>query len=544
MELAYSFTVALFLTIALIPILIKFSAALQLVDDPNDNRKVHSEAIPRSGGLAIVLGVFIPLAFILPMQEEFSGLVLGALTIVIFGYLDDRYELDYKWKFLGQIIAVLAVMYGGVMLSKVPLMGLDTAPLWISSPLTFFFLLGTINAVNLIDGLDGLAAGTSLFGLAIIVVFGLQLGRSEIALVAATVIGGLLGFLRYNTFPARIFMGDTGSQFLGYVVAALAIMVSQGESSAVSPAIPLMILGLPILDTLTVMAIRIKEGRSPFSPDKNHLHHQLMSLGFKHFEAVGVIYIIQVVLITSTYLMRFESDLLILASYCLLCVSIVTMLYLAHTNQWRIRYDYEHTDRDRRNHFLRRLHWLYKHSAVVIEGMMSVMLIVMACLVAGLSDDFAAISLIVGLVLLVLFIIARQYATILARAGAYTASVFAAYLYTTAGSSVNQMYMDICFGALAFLILLVIRITRREDFRLDAQDLLVLVLIILVPQLPFETLSEHSVGHISLRLAVLMYGCELVLGKNKNDNQNKGNFKILIMSSVISLIVVGLPVLS
>ncbi len=510
---------------------------MQLLDSPDDDRKVHDRIIPRSGGLAIVLGVFLPLLFLLPIENEFKGVLWGAATIVIFGYLDDRFELNYKWKFLGQILAVAAVMYGGVSISQVPMMGYEVAPVWVSLPLTFLFLLGATNAVNLSDGLDGLAAGTSLLSLALIAAFALMQENSSIALVALTVIGGLLGFLRYNTFPARIFMGDTGSQFLGYIVACLAILVTQGDSSPISPVLPLLILGLPILDTLTVMTIRIKEKRSPFSPDKNHLHHQLMSLGLKHYQAVGTIYLILVVLLISAYFFRYESDLFLLLFYSMYCALIIGFLYVGYRKKVLHKIKTVQEDvRDRRNQLLRKMDWFYVHSAKVIEVLVSLVMLISALFINNVREDFAITSLLIVTGLIVLFFVIKIDRVILARACCYTASVFVVYLLTTSVIEPDaRMMVNGVFIALAAFLMLSIRMTRREEFRLDTQDLLVLLLVLIVPQLPLKTLDSNDIALISLQLAALMYSCEFILGKEKTQ------FSILICSSVISLLIVGLP---
>lgn len=536
MQLIYSFTVALFLTIALIPLLIRFSAQLKLLDSPEDDRKIHTQVIPRSGGLAIVLGVFIPLMFLLPFDHQFKGLFWGAAAIVVFGYLDDRYDLAYQWKFFGQIIAVVAAMVGGISISQIPLMGLDAAPLWLTIPLTFLFLLGGTNAVNLSDGLDGLAAGTSLLSLALIAVFALLEDSHSIALVSLTLIGGLLGFLRYNTFPARIFMGDSGSQFLGYMVACLAILATQGERAAISPVLPLLLLGLPILDTMTVMAIRLKENRSPFSPDKNHLHHQLMDLGLKHFQAVGLIYIIQVVLMVSAYLFRFESDLFLLLYYAVFSSTVLMVLYLGHRKRLRYSVAEESAEdvRDRRNQLLRKMDWIYINSSKMIEVAIAIILIASALLINTVRSDFSVTALVLWLGLAAMAIVVRKHAALVARICCYTASVFVVYLFTTADiAELSRQWIDGLFIGLAAFLMLAIRMTRKEDFRLDTQDLLVLLMVVIVPQLPFESLDNNAVAVISLRLAVLMYSCEFILGRLR------GSFMLLTGSSLLCLLVIA-----
>ena len=535
MDLIYSFTVALFLTIALIPILIKYSAQLQLLDDPNNSRKVHQTAIPRSGGLAIAIGVFLPLVFMLPVGAEFKGLLSGAVIIVIFGILDDRFELNYKWKFLGQIVAVLAVMSAGILIHKVPFLGLNDAPLWVIYPLTFLFLLGVTNAVNLTDGLDGLAAGTTLLSLALITVFALKINYSPVALVSLTVIGGVLGFLRYNTFPARIFMGDTGSQFLGFTAATLAVLVSQVESAAYSPVIPLLILGLPILDTIMVMTIRLKERRSPFSPDQNHLHHQLIALGFRHYEAVALIYLAQIVLVLSAYLCCYESDAFLLVYYLLFCTIILSVLFFARRCQWRFR-DEERAENiaDRRNKILRKMDWVYNFSSHVIEALIVVILLVSSVLVSNIETDFTIAAAMLAIVLSVLWLCFRHAPVFATRAACYTASVFVVYLFSISELTENTRFvLDGLLFVLALFLMLSIRMTRREEFRLDTQDLLILLMIVIVPQFPFANMDQLSLGQVVLRLAVLMYACEFVLAKNRT------SFRWLNAGAIASLVVLA-----
>jgi UDP-GlcNAc:undecaprenyl-phosphate GlcNAc-1-phosphate transferase len=353
------------------------------------------------------------------------------------------------------------------------------------------------------------------------------------ALVALTLIGGLLGFLRYNTFPARIFMGDSGSQFLGYMVGCLAILVSQGEACAISPAVPLLILGLPILDTLSVMTLRIRQKRSPFSPDKNHIHHQLMSLGLKHFEAVGLIYVIQVVLMVSAYLLRYEHDFVLLLFYLIFSVVFVGLLSFGKRKKALNSSMAAIEARDRRNHLLRKFNWYYEKSAVVIEVAIGTLLIMMATMVVDIQSEYFSMAvLFIVLMILVMFSL-KRFRELTVRLCSYSACVFVTYLFSKSGvDNEYRLVIDVFFIAVVAFLMLAIKMTRREDFMLDTQDLLVLFMVIIVPQLPFETLSENSVSLIALRLAVLMYSCEFVLGRKKT------KYKFLIGSSLVSFFII------
>lgn len=516
MELIYSFTVALFLTIALIPLCIRIAPALGLMDTPDGARKTHARIIPRCGGLAMAIGVAAPLVFFLRAESHLLHLLLASLVVISFGLLDDRNNLNYKWKFFGQILAVLIVLHGGLVMHRVPLLGLNEAPDWLAYPLTFLFILGVTNAVNLTDGLDGLAAGTTLIALATIVVFALQTENRESAFIALTVIGGLLGFLRYNTFPALVFMGDTGSQFLGFIAACLSIQVTQADISAISPVVPLLILGLPVLDTLTVMSIRLAQGRSPFSPDRNHLHHQMMALGFRHNEAVAIIYLLQTTLLGLAFVLRYASDSVLLLVYALFCVTLLSVLYAARRSLWRFRK--EHSEQpfiDRRNIFLRRLNWFYQRSSELVQLLLGVLLLIP--LLSASNHEIWWISLVLTPVLLLTLVGYRRFPTWTTRLCIYSASVICVYSITTDPQLTERLpIINIGFAVLALVLALGIRMTRREHFRLDTQDLLILVMIIVAPLLPFSPTNQQAIGEIALRLAVLMYSCEFIIGRSAN----------------------------
>ncbi|MFW0776174.1 MAG: MraY family glycosyltransferase [Rickettsiales bacterium] len=535
-ELIYSFTLALFLTIAAIPVLIKISGRLQLIDAPTSDRKVHDKEVPRSGGLGIFLGAMLPMFFLLDADRQYLGIVIASTIIVIFGFLDDRFELNFKWKFLGQILAVIVVMMFGVTIDKMPFANFSEPVWWISYPLTFFFLLGVTNAVNLADGLDGLAAGTILISLALLTVLAFMCNNLPAAMIAISVIGGVMGFLRYNTYPAQIFMGDAGSQFLGFISAALALVITQAADSAVSPALPLLILGLPIMDTLMVMTIRIYQGRSPFSPDKFHLHHRLLALGLRHYEVVGVIYILHVSLIVIAYLLRFQEDALIVGVFIAYSGVIYGLLWGALKFGWVFRnYQFSNEGIERRNMFLRKFDWYYIYSSFVIEYAVAFFLVVAALLIGPIQFQFAVAALILAVVLVLTSFAVRSMPMFSARLCCYSASVYVVYLLSQTELSIWMANsINIFLVVLAVALMLGIRMTRRQDFRLDTQDLLVLLMLLAIPQLPFDTLTANSIGEIALRLAVLMYCCEFLLGRGLR------RYSVLKFASVASLGAIGL----
>ena len=336
-QLFLAFVVALSVTAALIPVLAHWAPSIGLTDAPGP-RKVHSAPVPRVGGLAMATGLFVATLLTVELSVPVRGLLLGLLVLVLFGLWDDRMNLGYGTKFAGQIIAVgICMAVGGIHVDNLTFGITGAVPSLISTLITFVFLIGITNAINLADGLDGLAGGMALLCLCAIALFSVASGNKTVTAIALIEAGAVLGFLRFNTHPARVFMGDCGSQMLGLSVGALALLATQGETSALSAALPLLLLGLPIMDTLAVMLTRIRAGRSPFSADKNHLHHRLLFLGFAHHEAVLLIYLLQVGLVLLAYFLRFELDSQIVLVFCLFAAAVLGLLRWVTRSGWRLR---------------------------------------------------------------------------------------------------------------------------------------------------------------------------------------------------------------
>ncbi len=517
MEYLYSLTVALFLTIALIPVLIRYSGRLGLVDDPGADRKVHTSVMPRTGGLAIIIGVTLPLLFLMPLQGFVGYLFIGSAIIVIFGLWDDRVELNFKWKLFGQALAAIVVMSGGVVVHQFPFFGLGDAPVWLSYPITFLFLVGVVNGVNFSDGLDGLAGGTSIVALLLIFTLAMQSENAEVALISLTLVGGVLGFLRYNTFPANIFMGDAGSQFLGFVIACLAIAVTQSDVSPYSTLLPVLLLGIPIMDIVQVVPVRVHKKLPLPGPDKEHFHHQLGKLGFRHIEVVVAIYLLQSVLMAGVFLLRYQSDFTVAVFYAAFVVSCLGGLLLGNFYGWQFRSKYRKLEgAERRNKYLRRLEWYYHNSTRCVAVLLGVFF-----LGAGWYLRAPDVGLVLPFIVLLATMVGGLFITGLKRAGLlfrivlYSASVVFAYLITECDLEPQHNYWLIAYMVLLFISLATaIRMTRRQEFSLTTQDLLILLVLVFLPLLPFEIMEQYAVGKIALIVAGLMYAGEFVLNRS------------------------------
>jgi len=270
------------------------------VDLP-DPRKVHTRPMVRLGGVSIFAGVTAALLLVwslgwfgtLPHSEEYEvwGVTIGSVLMFIVGLSDDLYSLPA----LPRLAAQMGIAWGawsvGVQIEAVSLPGLGVWQLGILSlPITMIWLVGVTNAINFIDGLDGLAAGVSGIAAVVTLIVALLTQQWAAALIAAALAGGALGFLRYNFNPAQIFMGDGGAYFLGFMLAGLSVIGVVKLVTTVASIVPLLILSVPILDTASVIIQRVSQGQSPFKPDKRHLHHQLLKAGLSHRFTVLTIY--------------------------------------------------------------------------------------------------------------------------------------------------------------------------------------------------------------------------------------------------------------
>lgn len=288
--------VGLALCLVLVPPVKTLAIAIGAVDKPNA-RKVHTESKARMGGLAIFLAFWATMFLLIPVTKFLMSFFLGACVLVAVGIYDDLRDMPAKLKLLGQILAAVIFMAGGVRIDFMTWL-FQSDPLglhFLSYPVTLLWIVGVINAVNLIDGLDGLAAGVaaiSATGLSLLALFN---GNTETTLMCAGLIGVCLGFLRYNFYPSQLFMGDTGSMFLGYTLAVLSISgISKGMAFATLMA-PILILGIPIFDTLFAILRRVSNSRPVFEADKSHLHHRLLDMGLSHRDTVLAIYAVSAI---------------------------------------------------------------------------------------------------------------------------------------------------------------------------------------------------------------------------------------------------------
>ncbi len=293
--------VAAAISFATTPLVKTLAVRVGAVDVPKDDRRMHKKPIPRLGGLAIFLGFIFSVMLFAPLTRQAQGLLLGATMIVILGVLDDIMTLRALPKFLVQIAAAgVAVYYGNtiqyisnpIVTSAVPYVDLG---IW-AVPVTILWIVAITYAVNFIDGLDGLAVGISAISSGTLLVTALLVSEGNVAIIMAALMGACLGFIPYNKNPAKIFMGDTGSTFLGYVLAVLSIQGLFKLYAIISFAVPFLILGLPIFDICFAILRRLAKGQNPMVADRGHVHHRLIDMGFNQKQAVAISYLITAML--------------------------------------------------------------------------------------------------------------------------------------------------------------------------------------------------------------------------------------------------------
>lgn len=276
--------------IVLTPLVKKLAIKLGAVDKPN-HRKVHKKLMPRLGGLSIYVSFFIGFLLFLPSTAPFWPIVVGSTIILFVGIMDDLFQLSAKVKLIGQVISAMVPVFGGYSIEFITVPFGDKIEFGAASiPLTILWVVAITNAINLIDGLDGLAAGVSSIALLTISGLAISMGNFPIALISLMLLGSTLGFLVYNFHPAKIFMGDTGSLFLGYMISVIAVIGLFKNVAIFSLMVPIIILAIPILDTLFAIIRRIIHKKPLSSPDKSHLHHCIIKMGYTHRQTVILLY--------------------------------------------------------------------------------------------------------------------------------------------------------------------------------------------------------------------------------------------------------------
>lgn len=309
----------------LTPLVRHFSVQFGFVDIPKDERRMHNKPIPTIGGLAIFSTFFLMVLFMAELSPQLIGMLAGSLIIVFLGVVDDKYDLDAKFKFLIQILAAVIPVSQGCVIryfsNPIPIPEYPYLPLkFMAIPFTILWIVALTNAVNFIDGLDGLSVGVCSISCLSMGVIAMVLGQGSEALILAILLGSCLGFLPYNLNPAKIFMGDTGATFLGFMLGCLSVSGLFKLYTVISFAVPILVLGVPLFDICFAFIRRLWHHVSPMHADRSHIHHRLIDMGFNQRQSVSILYLIAsllgllAVLVTTTGLGKFLMLLLAVAA--------------------------------------------------------------------------------------------------------------------------------------------------------------------------------------------------------------------------------------
>ena len=306
--------VAAVVSFASTPLVKTLAYKVGAIDVPKDNRRMHKVPIPRLGGLAIFLAFLLSVLVFAEIDRQMQGILLGAVMIVILGVMDDIMALKALPKLLVQIAAAAVAVYHGCVIQffSNPNVFSETTYInlgWLSYPVTIIWIVAITNAVNFIDGLDGLAAGVSAISTAALTVIALMVAETNVAIILSALFGACLGFLPYNMNPAKIFMGDTGATFLGFMLATLSVTGLFKMYAIISFAVPFLILGVPIFDICFAFLRRIAKGQSPMTADRGHFHHRLIDMGFSQKQSVAIAYMLTAILGLAAVLLTSSGEL-------------------------------------------------------------------------------------------------------------------------------------------------------------------------------------------------------------------------------------------
>jgi len=528
------------ITISLVPLFSKLAVKLHAMDIP-DSRKIHKNPIPRVGGVAMAVGMFVSVLVFMPRNYFVVAFLLGASIIVVFGLADDMVGLGYKAKFTGQLVAALIVILFGkvkiLTLGNLVPYGLCLSEIG-SVILTLLIIVGVTNAINLADGLDGLAAGICLMAFLSIAYLAYVSGMQTILYLAVSIAGVIFGFLRFNTHPATIFMGDAGSQLLGFSGIVLAIKLTQ-ESLILSPVLPLFLFGLPIFDTLTVMFQRLIQKKSPFLPDRNHMHHRLMGLELYHTEAVFIIYLIQSLLIIFALFFKSSSGRILFLVYLIFSFMLFMFFYLAEKFNYRLkRYDFIEHGLKAKLRDWRSQGVVIKFCFFVVKFGLATIFIIIIMLPSVVPTILVFYSTLAIFAILMALIIKKIEIKIVVRFVVYLLGPFILYLpgidTNMLLSSKYAVLFDFFFLILAFFSIMTLKFTRRKrGFKFNTLDFLILLLVVILLILPDNQIHSNHLGILASKIIILFFSFEILVG------ELRGNWKgpALTVLSICSLVV-------
>jgi UDP-GlcNAc:undecaprenyl-phosphate GlcNAc-1-phosphate transferase len=543
----YIFLTSLFTSLVLIPNISRLAVSIGIFDG-TDERKTHTGAIPRLGGIAIFFAVLLGVILFTEVDRHVRGFLAGAVVIFLTGLTDDLEQISPKKKFLGEVMAALiVVVVGGVRLTSLgDLFGTGAISLgYLSIPFTVFGIVGVINAINLVDGLDGLAGGVTAIATAAIGVLAYIVDDQSLLGVCAALFGGVIGFLKFNSYPARIFMGDGGSLFLGYCLAVLSIQLVEFShaSGQVSVLTPLIILAVPVFDTLFVMGKRLLSGKGLFSPDRTHIHHRFMGLGLGHKSTVILVYGLSYFLAVYAVMFRHLPDRLQLINLVLLlaffCLTNWVLAKMLAGNDNRFLRD----DQSLLNLFAYRWMVSYSHYFLTLVRylILAILLLPLFTLAAGPTLSLAPIAWLLIFLTAVLFVQRGDSSNMFLNITLYFNAAFLIFIVENDGRAVELAGVPLHLVSSAFFAVLfvcsgvLLLLRKKSKLLIDSPlEYFILFIAITIPLLPDYFIQPIHLLTVAGKSMVLFLGFKMVFLLKTRRNRK------IISATVLALLFVAL----
>lgn len=549
-EMSLEFTglilsLAIFLSMLLMPITSRLAQKIGAIDIPK-LRSIHTTPKPRMGGIAISISFVIICLIFLPVNAFFIAFLTGLIAIVITGAIDDIMEISPGWKFLGQFLsATLFVYLSGMQVEYIgDILSIGDIELGKTSVIfTVFLLVGIINALNFADGLDSLAGGISVIALVFLGYFAWSVDREWLMIIAISLIGAIIGFLRHNSYPTRVFMGDSGSMMLGYVLGVMLVSLSH-----TAPQLPLsalaMVIALPLFDTLSVMTWRISSKNSPFLSDRTHLHHRLIDIGLSHPTVVSVIYLAMFAFGLLAIMLQSKPDWVIFLSLISAGLLVFSwFLFVRRTGirskKWTIHY----FDKFRQSDIYKLIaHWLDRWHSIGISILLALLLPALLAPLLGLSGS--KVLMLFGLAVLLVFFSfrTRRAADLSILHGTLYLNIFALILVYNLSVLVHFSWLHEYISALSAIawlwVVLNLAFTEcKEIILLSDFELLVLLIIgfvafIFMRDLQVSPLVLQAVQHTFLLSIPFMMVMKINI-------RNHGQDHLYIFLPVMALVIMA-----
>ncbi len=544
MNYLFLIAAATMISLAVIPIMVRLAPKLGMMDVPDEDRKVHTNPIPRVGGWGIIVGALIPVVTLTELDTTVLCYLFGCIILLLFGALDDHREMGHYTKFIGQFIAVIPMIYiADLYAVDFPFIPYDF-PKWFAQGFTLIAMIGVINAINHSDGLDGLAGGEALITLGALALLAWIAPNGDLSIILAlAAIGGLVGFLRYNTHPAMVFMGDGGSQYLGFTLGFLAVLLTQHTDPTLSKAVVLLILGLPVVDILVVLKKRAQSGSNIFRATKNHMHHRLLEVGFEHKESVVIIYTVHTFLVCCGIWLAHGNDWVIAAIYLAVCGATYYLLILAERSGWRPGQTKLFSVLTSGLEAIEKNQILMRSSRRFLEIAIPGFLIGLSIWINDIPREFGIVAALLAVLLALQSVNIYPFRVNTRRGIIYITVVFIIYLSTHDRITwLNPWAVGLeilYYVAVCVAIFLAIRFSpgrRKEEFKVTSFDYLLLFLIVgalLFAKSPL-LFGTFNVNIFIVVLAIILYASELLLVERRE------RIDLLGGAALITLVVIAI----